>query len=775
MAFSRLMLTTDGRILYAKYGQGKAPHFTRVAIGDGVLGTGSLVNRKTLINERLSLPIDAILRINDDTDVAVIATLKNDLLEEGIYFREISVWAKDPDTSKDVLCLIDNAGADAEYIPDANSGVKISERLKLITTVENASNISFDPGGNPLYLTGDDIDDAQIAAYSLWSSKKVSDELATKATKVHTHTPGEAGADPAGSAAAALEAAKLDATTKANQAEENAKKASEKAGATAAHNVNATAHMDIRSALSAAQQLAQEAKSLAEGRSRAVSYTGYSSMVAAVNIMSKTAMRVGDNLLLEALGVPDLWVSKVEATAVIYTYTTDAALEDALGLEPVQMGYYKLTMLETPKVDLRGYVPAMRTINGKQLTGNITLTAGDVGARADTWVPSWGEVTGKPGTFTPSAHTHTPAQAGVGKTLTFTGAASGTYDGTGDVNIKIPEGGGCVLQITFENISSGKAFTVTGAGESYTGTVPANLKADVTVKNVDAEYTVTCDGAVASVTTGPYFGRYAVSVSAASPILNENTWAQIRKVSDAGTGANYWKVGDTKRITINGAVGNTNFSNLAIDAFILGFNHNASREGNNRIHFQIGKINSVAVALVDSNYGNSGSSAAYFQMNASNTNSGGWNGSSMRKTLLGNNGTPTSPPAGSMLAAMPPDLRAVMKSCTKYSDNTGGGSDTAGYVTSTTDYLTLPAEFEYHGVRSYANSAEQNYQAQYEYYRAGNSKIKYRHDATGTAAYSWCRSVFSSHYNFFCLVYTNGIANTNNAYYSYALAPCFFV
>lgn len=38
-----------------------------------------------------------------------------------------------------------------------------------------------------------------------------------------------------------------------------------------------------------------------------------------------------------------------------------------------------------------------------------------------------------------------------------------------------------------------------------------------------------------------------------------------------------------------------------------------------------------------------------------------------------------------------------MKAVTKYSDNTGGGSDSAGYVTSTVDYLFLLAEFEYHG------------------------------------------------------------------------------
>ena len=181
------------------------------------------------------------------------------------------------------------------------------------------------------------------------------------------------------------------------------------------------------------------------------------------------------------------------------------------------------------------------------------------------------------------------------------------------------------------------------------------------------------------------------------------------------------------------------------------------------------------MGLVDSNYNSSGSDAKNFQMNASNTNSGGWSGSSMRKTLLGNSNTPTNPLANSFMAALPSDLRAVMKSVTKYSDNTGGGSDTASYVTATTDYLFLLAEFEYHGARSYANSAEKNFQAQYDYYKAGNTKVHNKHNATSTAAGAWCRSVYASSTNLFCLVDTYGNASANNAYGSYALAPGFCV
>ena len=264
-----------------------------------------------------------------------------------------------------------------------------------------------------------------------------------------------------------------------------------------------------------------------------------------------------------------------------------------------------------------------------------------------------------------------------------------------------------------------------------------------------------------------------ITVTAISNTLNSNSWATIKAVSDAGQGDNYWDVGDTKSITINGQVGNTNFSNLSINVYIIGFNHNSAREGSNRIHFKIGKIGGTQVGLCDSQYGSNTSTSGAFTMNTSNTNSGGWNNSHMRKTVLGSDASPTSPRANTLLAALPADLRAVMKPITKYSDNTGGANNTASYVTSTTDYLPLLAEFEIHGARTYANSAEQNYQQQYAYYQAGNSKVHYKHNATGTAAIAWCRSVDATNTGSFCRVTTGGNPGSCYAYSSWAVAPGF--
>ena len=335
--------------------------------------------------------------------------------------------------------------------------------------------------------------------------------------------------------------------------------------------------------------------------------------------------------------------------------------------------------------------------------------------------------------------------------------STGTMSGT----ISVTRAGNGAVSASSSNTN---VAAVSVSGTTVTVTAKAKGTATITIK-------------VAAGTnhTAPADKTCSVTVTLPTTSLNDNTWATIKEVSDAGQGENYWSVGDTKRITINGKVGNFTFSNLAIDAFIIGFNHNSSREGTNRIHFQIGKIGGKDVCLCDSQYGSGQSGNGYFNMNPNNSNSGGWNGSYMRKTLLGNSGTPSSPPANSMLAALPSDLRAVMKSVTKYSDNTGGSPDNASYVTSTTDYLFLLAEFEYHGARSYANSAEKNFQLQYSYYKAGNSKVKYKHGETGTAAHHWCRSVYVGDTNGFCRVYTSGSANHSIAYGSWGAAPGFAV
>ena len=78
------------------------------------------------------------------------------------------------------------------------------------------------------------------------------------------------------------------------------------------------------------------------------------------------------------------------------------------------------------------------------------------------------------------------------------------------------------------------------------------------------------------------------------------------------------------------------------------------------------------------------------------------------------------------------------------------------------------------GGRSYANQYEQNSQLQYDYYKAGNSKIAYKHTAVGTAVWWWLRSPSYISNTYFCYVSTGGGSNFSYfAAYSAALLPGF--
>lgn len=312
----------------------------------------------------------------------------------------------------------------------------------------------------------------------------------------------------------------------------------------------------------------------------------------------------------------------------------------------------------------------------------------------------------------------------------------------------------------------------------------------VTVNNVNqttGNTTITVSCTAGTNYTAPSSQSVTVEAKFVSSVLNENDWSVIKSVADASQGANYWAVGDRKAVTVNGTVG-TQAINGTYYVYILGFDHNSSREGTGITFgtFKTALSGGTDICLVDSHYNDySTGGQKWFNMNhSSNTNSGGWKGCDLRYDVLGstnsNNNdagttTATSPVSGTLMAALPSDLRAVMKPMNIYTDNTGGGSNTASYVTKSVDYLPLLAEYEIFGTRSYANSAEQNYQAQYQYYKNGNSKVKYRHSSTSSTALWWERSPIYYYSGYFCFVNTTGGATSGSARNSYGLAPAFRV
>ena len=327
------------------------------------------------------------------------------------------------------------------------------------------------------------------------------------------------------------------------------------------------------------------------------------------------------------------------------------------------------------------------------------------------------------------------------------------------------------------NVDSGASVTLKKGGTTI-ATKTSNGTAVFTVTETGA-YTVTAtkngqttSGSVNVVSSAT---SYSLTLSFVSSTLNNNEWSVIKSVSDAGQGANYWSIGDRKAVTLNGTVGKLSLSNVTTYAFIIGFNHNASVEGANRIHFQLAKTalsGGTDVCFCDSYYTSPVSTTGYFSMNSSATNSGGWASSQMRTNICG---TSLSSYSGTIIAVIPAALRAVLKSVTNYTDNTGNNSTSASAVTATKDYFFLLSEFEVFGSISRANSNEASKQAQYAYYSAGNSKVKYKHNGTSAAARWWLRSPLASSSDGFENVNTNGTVEDRTARASFGFAPGFCV
>lgn len=101
-----------------------------------------------------------------------------------------------------------------------------------------------------------------------------------------------------------------------------------------------------------------EVNLLAKGADQALGFGSYNGMITYVKNIAEGGFKVGQSLLVVTIEVPDIWVSFLETSFSDYTYTTDeqfiADVESNGGA--LQVGYFKLSFLETKSVDLTNYM-----------------------------------------------------------------------------------------------------------------------------------------------------------------------------------------------------------------------------------------------------------------------------------------------------------------------------------------------------------------------------------------------------------------------------------
>ena len=158
---------------------------------------------------------------------------------------------------------------------------------------------------------------------------------------------------------------------------------------------------------------------------------------------------------------------------------------------------------------------------------------------------TWNNINGKPSSFTPSSHTHPISQITNRGTLTFTGAATGSYDGSGNLTINIPEGGGGVADSVSWN-------NVTGKPDCYTPCEHGHVFADITFNNTgtNRQY-LAGDGRFYTISYSEVSGTPDLSDYATESWVTE----QINNASIGGGGGD----GDTLYTTASGNTSNKIF------------------------------------------------------------------------------------------------------------------------------------------------------------------------------------------------------------------------
>jgi hypothetical protein len=282
--------------------------------------------------------------------------------------------------------------------------------------------------------------------------------------------------------------------------------------------------------------------------------------------------------------------------------------------------------------------------------------------------------------------------------------------------IEIPDSSGGVYQIAVET-SAGASVSASKGTTTVSGTADTNGSCTLTLYE-PGEWSVSASLNGITKTQTVNIGTQSMKLPLAElkDTFAANSWETIITACHGGFVPDTWVVGDSKPMAING-------TNYQID--IIGKNHDVYTDGSGTapLTFQLHDCYSEAK-----------------QMYSTDLSGLGWKNTDMRLTYL---------PA--ILALMPAEVKNGIHAVNKKTSE-GGNSTT---IETVSDTLFLLSEVEVFGTN---HSSVPGEGIQYDYYKAGNPKIKKRE---GVDEFWWERSSASG--GMFCRVRDNGQAGASNA------------
>ncbi|WP_052429718.1 hypothetical protein [Paenibacillus borealis] len=198
--FGGMTLTNKGLALQGKAQAGAQLNYTRIAIGDGSLSGQSVPALNALISLKKSLPI-ARLQMQPPNKVIIGTTLSNADITTGFYFREVGVFAQDPDGGE-ILYAYANAGVTADYIAPGGGTDIIEKAFDCVVVVGTAANIKAVIDESLVFAKKSELDAVDAAKVDKVSGKGLSanDYTTTEKNKLSGITAGAGGAASASDA-----------------------------------------------------------------------------------------------------------------------------------------------------------------------------------------------------------------------------------------------------------------------------------------------------------------------------------------------------------------------------------------------------------------------------------------------------------------------------------------------------------------------------------------------------------------------------------------------
>ena len=129
-AFINNDITTAGLIVLAKGVAGQKINYTKIVLGDGYLEEGQSPRTLTgVVSPKATVDITK-LKINGDET-------------EGFYYRELGLYAEDPDPEVgEVLYCYGNCGDLAEWIPPSGGATIVEKTIDIVTAIGTATNVT---------------------------------------------------------------------------------------------------------------------------------------------------------------------------------------------------------------------------------------------------------------------------------------------------------------------------------------------------------------------------------------------------------------------------------------------------------------------------------------------------------------------------------------------------------------------------------------------------------------------------------------------------------